>query len=309
MSRMNRRLPTSSMLALLATALLAVAFIGTTTASAQAPAVPPCSDQASCEAFFYDTFGCNSPESCQALFPPAPAPPGGGDAPAPPCTDEASCTAYFEALFMQVPPPPGGAPSGPPCDDEASCTAYFESLFPAPPGGGPSPAPPCTDQASCTALFGATFGCDSPESCQAKYFPPAPAAPPSGGAPSGGSPSGGSTPSSPPGSSGTSPATSSGSSTQTEPAAKPAPSAAKHRVALRRSCSRGQATVTLAGRDRGRVKSVTFYLGSHKLRRDFHSPFSAKLPRSAAGRKLRAVVAFRDKTKRTVTTRAKRCAS
>jgi hypothetical protein len=96
---------------------------------------PPCTDAASCQAFFAGLLGGG----------------GGGDTPAPPCTDEASCQAFFEGLLGGG----GGDAPAPPCTDQASCETFFGGLVGGG-GGGGGGAPTTRD---CTSLGGGAATC------------------------------------------------------------------------------------------------------------------------------------------------------
>lgn len=236
MLRRTRWLPTT-----ICTLSLACAGLAAAGPAGADPTVPPCSDQASCEALFLEAFGCNSVDSCQAGFPQ--------------CDPATTCEAYFQhAIDVFSGGASGGGGGTPPPPDGT----------PPPPSGGP--APPCTDQASCQAWFAS----------QAPAPPPS-----GGGSGNGNGSGNGAQQPPPSSSSTSSPSTSGSSTpTEPAPEPEDEPRAPRG-VALIASCDGRSATVRLAGRDRSRVKSVAFYAGKRELRRDFRAPFAATAPRGA----------------------------
>ena len=319
----------------LALAALLFAFV---LLAAPAPAQAACdpADPANCTApeefaALTTLFGCDSINSCRAMFEEGGLPaPGTGTMP---CTTSPDClVALFPKEFgcstvdeckakalAAVGGGGGGAPSGPPCTDQASCEAEFFAAFDCTSmencqakyfssgADGSAPAgPPCTDEASCTAAFNSAFGCSDPDSCQAKFFG------------SGSSPSPSPAPAQPqPAPSGTSSGSTQTTSTNTTTTSTQASGSKgtstsavnRRRVALRLACLRGRLNARVMGADRPKVRHVTFFLGSRRLGRDGRNPFTVKVPRRAtSAQKVRAVVTFTDRSTRTLSRSAKRCA-
>ncbi len=82
-----------------------------------------------------------------------------------------------------------------------------------------------------------------------------------------------------------------------------------HRVALRLRCRNGHPQMRIIGTDRSRVRRAVFFIGVKKAGTDRRSPFTARVPLSKAkpSIRLKAVVTFKDRVKRTVRVRSHAC--